>query len=59
RKLSQTGRVHIGLYALAIASLVAAVAALFARTHRRSDPPRGLPADESFTNATMLRHAEH
>ncbi|HHX4059851.1 MAG: MFS transporter [Burkholderia contaminans] len=54
-----TGSITGGLYALAIASLVAAVAALFARTHRRSDPPRGLPADASFTNASMLRHAEH
>ena len=54
-----TGSITGGLYALAIASLVAAVAALFARTHRRSDPPRGLPADESFTNTAMLRHAEH
>ena len=35
-----TGSITGGLYALAVASLVAAVAALFARTHRRSDPPR-------------------
>jgi|GEM_PF-5219863 len=54
-----TGSITGGLYALAIAFLVAAVAALFARTHRRTDPPRGLPADESFTHTAMLRHAEH
>lgn len=47
-----------GRYALAIAPLVAALAARFARTYRRSDPPRGLPADASFTSASMLRHAE-
>ncbi|MCA8225506.1 MFS transporter [Burkholderia sp. BC1] len=54
-----TGSITGGLYALAIASLVAAFAALFARTHRRSDPPRGLPAADTVTNASMLRHAEH
>ncbi len=54
-----TGSITGGLHARAIASVAAAVATLFARTHRRSDPPRSLPADESFTNTVMLRHAEH
>ncbi len=54
-----TGSIAGGRDALAIAFLVATVAAPFARTRRRSDPPRGLPADESFTYTAMLRHAEH